>query len=130
MKIKTTKSARLGRRVLCEVTLRQEILDLLTAAPRTNMELAIALRWSATTIYAQLEMLRFTKQAHRRAASLPSGRGGALYRWYIGPKPEAINDELEPAPVVPVRSNSYPLNHRRDPLVAALFGASPCSSIT
>lgn len=72
-------------------------------------------------------MLVDLNKLHRKLQ--PKGRGRAEHFFHLGPAPDVefsaaaeADDDVDQYPLIRARLQSYPLNHRCDPLVCALFG--------
>jgi len=111
------------------------IESVLATGPRTIGSLAQELGYSVVAVRARLEQLELEQRAHRVKVPINSFSGFA-FQWRHG---AAANDacpslavlaQLRPGladqGVVPFQSTvrTYPAVNRRDPLVAALFGAA------
>jgi len=109
--------------------------DVLRNGPRTIGALAQELGYSVVAVRARLEQLELEQRAHRVKVPINSFSGFA-FQWHHG---AAANDacsspavlaQQRPGPAdqgaVPFQSTvrTFPAINRRDPLVAALFGAA------
>jgi hypothetical protein len=110
--------------------LRNAILDCIGAGMHRTAEIAAHLHMASSHISTRLDYLRTQGLIH--AARIDdSKRGGFVNDWQLGPGPG--NQASYDAKDLPRRratddrrvilSATYPLVDRRDPLVAALFGA-------
>ena len=113
--------------------LPEALLAVLAKGPREIREIAAELGYSTRAVLSRLEQLQIEQRAHRRRVQIKTW-AGLCYHWYLGPDLEApaaldgapARPSLAQQAIVPFQSTvrTYPAINRRDPLVAALFGAS------
>ena len=109
--------------------LEAAIVTLLGAGPRQADQLAHDAGYSLAATRLRLERLLERGCVHRAKVNL--GQPRWQYLWHAGPAPEAVSPQAADADtgddlLAPVQTTvrSYPRVGRRDPLVAALFGAA------
>ncbi len=100
--------------------LLQYIAGLLAAAPRTMSELQALTGYSSSPIIRRIEALVSTGRARR---SLKHRHSGMEYLYHVGAVPAGASALCDPGKQQ-VGTTQAPLTVRRDPLVAALFGAA------
>jgi hypothetical protein len=99
------------------------ILDLIAEhQPITSIELAAMLGVKVGSLNRYTASLKNRTLIHRRWCTRPGGASQRVGLWYFGPDPDGDEtDVLEPREGRRFPT-TWPMNHRRDPLVAALFG--------
>jgi len=112
------------------VELRSAILDCIEAGMHRTAEIAAHLNLKSDQVSTRLDYLRQLGVIHATRID-NNKRGGFVNDWQMGPGPE--NQASYGAKDLPRRratderrvilSSAYPAIDRRDPLVAALFGA-------
>jgi len=94
--------------------LPKSLLEYLALGPRTTDELCAHFGYSASAIRYRLNCLEDDNLVHHQKLTYTEARG-TYYVWYVGAPPREV-----PLPHPP---NKAPMVIRRDPLVAAFFGA-------
>lgn len=93
------------------------IVDLLTAAPRSTLNLVDQTGYSIYTVNHRLQELKEQGYAYH----VPAKKNGTPFTWHIGAAPYVAPKKVDPDVRQKV-SREYPAINRRDALVAALFG--------
>jgi hypothetical protein len=110
--------------------LNDQILELLAQGQQSAEGLARVTGFSGSTIRARLSELRLIGKAH--CVQDPSSKLGARFFWHAGAG-EGVRTVDSPAlslaTAYQVTLKVYPIENRRDPLVAALFGPANCASV-
>lgn len=112
--------------------MRAKIIECINAGLLFTVEMSAEIGIRSSTISACLNYMRQIGQVHSTKV-IDRKRGGIVNRWAVGPTLDKYGQPVQlhvrkikqtrsDVPVV-VMSKSYPPIGKRDPLVAALFGA-------
>ena len=99
--------------------LAQSLLDYLKLGPRTTDELSSHFGYSVSAIRYRLNGLEDDMLVHHQKLMYTTARG-TYFMWYAGSRTTNLTPRPTPLAYPP---NKAPLVIRRDPLVAAFFGA-------
>ena len=99
--------------------LASSLLEYLKLGPRTTDELSLHFGYSVSAVRYRLNGLEDSGLAHHQKLTYTTARG-SYFMWYAGARSANMTPRATPLAYPPSKA---PMVIRRDPLVAALFGA-------